>query len=256
MDDFLSVNDLHDLIGESTEIYHYDILDSTSTEARHILGSGRIFESGFIVIADTQTDGRGRQGRSFVSSADNGLYFTYVIPQVLVTDKVYSGFTTMIAVAVAESLNEQIYITADKRAQIKWVNDIYVNRKKVCGILCEALKDYFLIGIGINIYEFSLPEELQDKVGFINPAVPCKTPLLALIIQNINKLITEGDSAEIIKRARELSMLIGSEIVFVENNQEFEATVLGIEDDGGLKVRLNDGSVKVLTSGEISIKSF
>lgn len=252
MKDYLSVNDLKELLDENIDIYHYDVIDSTSTEARRMLDNKDTFcdlSNEYIVVTDEQTAGRGRQGRTFVSEGDKGLYFTYVLPNKMNDGKTYENFTTLVAVAVADAINEDIFKST--KALVKWVNDIYVDDKKVCGILCEAYKDNILVGIGVNLYPFEVPENLINKVGFVLPNEPCKTKLLASIIRRIKYYALNQNL--VIEKARELSYLTGKKINFFENNIYFEALVDGIEDDGALRTILSDNTIKLLRSGEISV---
>ncbi len=254
MQDILCVNDLIDLLKREIEIYHYDVLDSTSTEARRMITSAMVdTKTDFAVAADSQTSGRGRRGNSFISFEDRGLYFTYVIHGMSDNNEIKDILTTLVAVAVADSLNSLIFEKEKRKAQVKWVNDIYVDDRKVCGILSEALDDRVLIGVGINLYEFEVPAELKDKVGFVSPVGPCKTVLMADIINRIDNLIRTSTRDRIIERVREMSYIIGKRISFAENNVNYVGEAIAIEDDGALKVRLNDGSYKILRSGEVSI---
>lgn len=254
MQDSLCVNDLIDLLKREIEVFHYDILDSTSTEARRMIKSGAVDgEDDFVVAADSQTSGRGRHGNSFISYDDRGLYFTYVIHGLSKNNEIRDILTTLVAVAVADSLNSLVFDKEERSAKVKWVNDIYAGDRKVCGILSEALDDRVLIGVGINLYEFDVPDELKEKVGFVCPSEPCKTALMAEIINRTDDLIRSSTRDKLIERVREMSYIIGKKISFTENNVAFEGEAIAIEDDGALKVRISDGSYKILRSGEVSI---
>ena len=146
-------------------IFTYDMVDSTNNAAKRYFLDGGILPALF--IADGQTAGRGRNGRSFFSPSGAGLYMSLALPINTSPDKAIS-FTAIAAVAVCKAI-EQL---TDIRPAIKWVNDIYVSERKVCGILVEAMPDKdgnmaAVIGIGINVLGVDFPEELRDIAGSV-----------------------------------------------------------------------------------------
>ena len=166
------------------EYKYYKTIDSTNNEAKRLIAAGEINEN-TCLVADEQTAGRGRQGKSFFSP-DTGLYMTAVFPvDIPIASQV--TMTVRSACAVAEAIEELLNKTgvrfkqetlergiadAAKRVGIKWVNDIYISGRKCCGILCEAVNDYdtgrmkyIIAGIGVNIYTREWPEDLKDKAG-------------------------------------------------------------------------------------------
>ena len=143
----------------------YKTIDSTNNEAKRLINEGKIAEP-TCLSAKEQTAGRGRQGKSFFSP-DTGLYMTVVFPvNCPISSQV--TMTTRTACAVADAIEE----CTGKDVGIKWVNDIYTDGKKCCGILCEAVNDYeqgrmkfIVIGIGINVYTKEWPDDLKDIAG-------------------------------------------------------------------------------------------
>ena len=160
--------------------------------------------------------------------------------------------TPAAAVAVCETIEEISAI----RPSIKWVNDIFLNGKKVCGILSEALilngKTVYLIGIGINLTTSEFPKEL-DIAGSLN--LETDKQLLAESISNrILDFTQNGDGELTVNEYRKRLFILGREIAFTENNKEYRATVKDINEFCNLIVELPDGNEKILSSGEISIK--
>ena len=151
-------------------VYVYDILDSTNLEARRLIAGEGVPAAGAaiaakavpaVVICRQQTAGRGRLGRSFFSPRDDGLYLSVVIKPDFDISR-----SSLVTVAAAAATSEAIDEVCACSSQIKWVNDIFLNGKKVCGILTEAITDfetgqieYLITGIGINTSEKSFPED-------------------------------------------------------------------------------------------------
>ena len=208
-------------------------LDSTSTYAKkHFDGTP------LLVCAKTQTSGRGRQGKEFFSPR-GGIYFSLALPKSFN----FTHLTALCGVSVCRAIEK----LCGANPEIKWVNDIYINDKKICGILCEATENGVIIGIGINLNTKNFPKELENIAGALNTKVS-KTKLIYEIANNI---LTIKDFKEYYK---EHSYVLGKKIFFIENNEKYEAFADNIDDDFGLVVKLADGSKKTLTSGEISVR--
>ena len=248
----LSENEIRSLLPReltALPILVYDEIDSTNTESKHL-----IQEKGFnnaLVVANFQTQGRGRVGHSFLSPKGNGIYMSYIFtPDSL---KGAEHATTKAAVAVLKSLSQLYNITAS----VKWVNDIYYCDKKICGILTEAVtsginKGSLIIGIGINFKEFDLPDNLKETAGFL-PAKENVTRniLIAKVLSNLYPETENLLDTGYIKDYREASLLTGKDISFYENDVLKYAHVIDIDDDAGLIVKLQDGTITTLRSGEV-----
>ena len=147
------------------KLYFFDEIDSTNNFAKKLIEEGTTDEA--VIIARTQTAGRGRQGKSFYSPSDSGIYMTVVLnPNSKISTVV--TLTAKIACIVAKSIYEVYGI----QVGIKWVNDLYLNNRKVCGILCEADNDYdnmllkhVYVGIGINMTTIDFPEDIKNSAG-------------------------------------------------------------------------------------------
>lgn len=200
-----------------------------------------------LVIAEKQTAGRGRQGKSFFSPEGTGLYMTLVFPSPINN----SLLTPAAAVAVCSAL-EKFGI----QPKIKWVNDVFVNGLKACGILTECFfssgKPYIALGIGINLTTSEFPDDLKNA-GSIN--FECDKTKLALDISNTVLEFTQNRNDEfILEEYKNRLFIIGKKITYSKDNTEYSATVKNINEQCNLIVERTDGSEDILSSGEISIK--
>lgn len=250
-------------------LYIYDILDSTNIRARQIAAGMQAQTAplnGSTVIALQQTGGKGRLGRSFFSPKE-GVYLSIIVkPDFDLTRSVL--VTVAAAAAVAEAIDE--VCGQSEPAQIKWVNDVYVGGKKVCGILTEGITDFesgqidhLVIGIGVNTTTESFPEELLAVAGAVEGDYP-KSALAAEIICRVLDYLEDIEERTFMDVYREKSFLIGHEIrVFrgvYRSDPEKDLTgvparVLGVSDDGGLEVIYTDGSRETLTTGEVTVRA-
>ncbi|MCC8073420.1 MAG: biotin--[acetyl-CoA-carboxylase] ligase [Clostridiales bacterium] len=249
--DLISAESISAKLGEGIEVLYYPTIDSTNNQCKRLLADGG--DGIFLVCADEQTAGRGRQGKSFYSPAMTGVYFSLVIhPKSSLQNAVTA--TTAAAVAVCRAIEK----LTDKNPQIKWVNDVYLDGKKICGILTEAITNFELnivesviIGIGININTVNFPKEL-DTAGSLNARIS-RSELIATVTKELVD-IASGSYKEFIDYYRSHSMIIGSNIQFFKNGKMTNATAVGIDKTGGLEVRLENGKQTTLRSGEISIR--
>ena len=209
-----------------------------------------------VIIAKRQTSGRGRLGRSFISM-EGGLYLTCIV-------KPYSSsfnaglITACAAVAVSKAINEVCGIECG----IKWVNDLYIKNKKVCGILSETiqfegLESNIIIGVGINVNRFKPKGELKEiatSLGEYTKKAVDINLLAARIINNIYTELNKAINLEFLKEYREKSIVIGKEVEVIVGDEKYTATALRINDDCCLTV-LKDNEEINLNFGEISIKT-
>lgn len=229
----------------------FDEIDSTNSEARRQIEQG--MTSPALIISDTQTGGRGRMGRSFYSPASTGLYMSMVLKA---TDNAVDTvrLTTAAAVAVALSIEELCGISTE----IKWVNDIYLNGRKICGILCESfLSDgvrYAVAGIGVNLHTSDFPPDIRDRAASLNPSEKIRNSLAAHIANTLWRFWGDMTVPQIMEYYRGHSMVLGKNIVFSEGGEVFCGVAEDIDDCGALCVRLENGSHRLLSSGEISLR--
>lgn len=232
-------------------------------DSHSLTDAGRLVHKTVLASAH-QTSGRGRSGRVFYSPEKSGIYFSFVwIPKSEVLNP--AMYTVSAAVGVSRAIDS----VCGKESKIKWVNDIYVGEKKVCGILCEGfcgarsgMLEALVIGIGINItMGFSdVPHEMLGKAGGIfsedeKPSEDLRSKLLASSIYEIFSILESGGNVvdEYRKKSLLKNQLVRVHPLAGTSDESYEATVLDISDDAGLVVRLHDGTRRVLNSGEVTL---
>lgn len=240
---------------ENVRIEVFSSLNSTNTYAREKAIAGE--KEWYVVIALSQTDGKGRKGRSFYSPEGTGLYMSILLRPSFIKTYEAMKLTTQAAVAVCEAIEA----VSDDKAEIKWVNDVFVNKKKVCGILTEAAVsmendclDYAVLGIGINVSEpvNGFPPELKSA-GSITLTVPGgKNRLAAEIINRFSDYYLSGKNY--VDKYRKRNFVIGKEVLVIGPSSTENAVAIDIDDKCGLVVRYENGAVKHLSSGEISVR--
>ncbi len=244
----LSKEKICSLINDSVDVFVYDTVTSTNDIAKELCKDK---EKCILVAAEGQTNGRGRQGKSFFSPKGSGLYFSMVFN----TDSPafeFTGVTCAVGVACARAIRK--LTTLD--AKIKWVNDIYVDDKKVCGILVQSVSENgivkkLIIGVGINVSTIDFPEDIRDTAASLGQEID-RNILTAEIANNISRLIFK-DPAEYIGEYKERSNVIGNDIRYLKDNVWHEAQASDIDSKGGLVV-LENGKTITLTSGEITVR--
>ena len=237
----------------------FEELDSTNRYLKELAAEGA--QEGTVIIANRQSAGRGRLGRSFFSPGEKGIYMSVLLrPEIPLERAVL--ITSMAAVAVAEAVERVSGI----ETKIKWVNDIFLNGKKVCGILTEAgihaekaTLDYAVLGIGVNVGNMEFPEELKDIATSVSAEcgfVVSKDVLIDEILKEVERwypAIKDGSFLEVSKRR---SILLGKEIRVVDETVPgggYTAKAIDINELGNLVIE-KDGERQVLNSGEVSIR--
>ncbi len=208
-----------------------------SEEARH----------GDTLIALSQTAGRGRLGRSF--SSPQGLYLSTVLEGGTIEEKML--YTPAAAVAVCEAL-EALNIC---QPGIKWVNDLFVDGKKVCGILGEMVENSVVMGIGLNLNtpQSAFDPKVQDVAGAVNTPVPAED-VAAGIINRLLHWAAHVNEPGLMSAYEQRMLLRGREICFEQDGQMKTARVLGVDAQGGLRIVTDQGE-QVLRMGEVSLRS-
>lgn len=234
------------------ELICFDSVDSTSTKARELINSGNT--SKLIITANEQTGGRGRNGKSFYSPSGVSIYMSVVLhPDCDFSGAV--GVTTSASVAVSRAVER---ITG-KKTQIKWVNDLYFDNRKVCGILCEAVAkngnvSSVSVGVGINLCDSEFPEELKAVAGTLGCDASLREPLIAAVADELFALDFGDIKEDILEEYKAKSLVIGKRIDYFVNGIKNTATAVGIDSLGGLIVEDNDGVRDTLRSGEITVR--
>jgi len=236
-----------------------DAVDSTNTHLKDLAARGA--PDGTVVVTDTQTGGRGRLNRGFLSPPGEGVYLSALLrPDIEAAD--VTAITAMAAVAVCEAIAAVSAI----RPGIKWVNDIVCDDKKLCGILTELSVEFemgrvqsIVIGAGINVKQQDFPEELRDRAASLwtlgDQAVR-RSELAGALISSFDRVYSAlGGGEEVyMERYRALSATVGRDIRVIIGGRERDAVALAIEDGGGLMVRYPDGQMETLRYGEVSVR--
>lgn len=254
--DILSLESIRSYLSNSENKYKIillDEIDSTNTEAKRLITENNCPD---IIISKYQSLGRGRSGKSFYSPKNGGIYMTVILSPNTILDSA-KLITCAAAVCVCRALEQLINI----HPQIKWVNDIIYENKKICGILTEAVTDLesgnvekIIIGIGINCSKaINLPKELKNIVGYVNLKPYDRNKLIALILEQIYSHIFDNPN-KIITEYRSRSLMHGKTVTFEKNNQLITAVVTDINDEGNLIAKDINGNIHKIVSGIVDIK--
>jgi len=236
-------------------ILTYDILDSTNTEALTQARAGA--DEGLCIVARQQTAGRGRYGRTWVSERDAGLYFSILLRPEMETQEL-PLLTLMAGVAVHETL-EEFGLNPD----IKWVNDVLVNEKKIAGILAETAETSdgvaVVVGIGINLKTTNFPPDLIATATCLEDtsADPVsRDDLIEVLTRHLDDsysaLLGENGRLKILERWMIRSSYRSGKIVRVQlGNETITGATDGLEGNGALRIKRRDGTVAVIQAGEV-----
>lgn len=243
---------------EMTHALTVDVLesvDSTNTEAKRRFAAGQ--RELLLLLAETQSGGRGRLGRSFCSPEGAGLYMSLLLPTDQSAEEVLS-ITSAAAVAVCRAVES----LTDLHPKIKWVNDLYLSDKKLCGILTEGVTDpdsgrlsAIVVGIGINCTAAALPEEvavIATSLESEGVAVD-RNRLAAAICDNLLELYDALADRTWLPLYRERSWLDGQSVICRLGSERIEGVVLGIDEDGALLLATESG-VRRIATGEATLR--
>ena len=238
-------------------IYIYKSTDSTNTRAKEVANNG--YNQNAVFMADTQTAGRGRIGRRFISEEEKGLYLSILLGSEH-SQKSGLAITTYMAV-IASRVIEKL---SPLSVKIKWVNDIFAGGKKVSGILTEGKTnadtgklEYTVCGIGINVLNQGFDSEVKNIATSIEDECGIKLDISVLAVEiirdffdNLHLVGTTTISEEYKKR----SFIIGKRVDVIKPAVTYKATVLDITNDCALLLQTNSGEREILFTGEVSIK--
>lgn len=239
----------------------FETIDSTNTRAKELASQGA--PHGTVLIADHQTGGRGRRGRSFHSPAGTGIYVSIILRPGCVPQELMH-LTCAAAVAMCDAVENSCGI----RPGIKWTNDLVWGKRKLAGILTElglssaGKVDYAIIGVGLNCgqEESDFPEDIRAIAGSLHSVTgkPIDRALVAAAMMDAlyrmdRQLLTEKEA--ILGRYRADCITLGKEISLVKADGTVRyGTALDIDDEGALIVRFSDGSMETVNSGEVSVR--
>ena len=231
----------------------YRTLDSTNQEAQRLLSSGE--NCPLLILSEEQSAGRGRRGRSFYSPAVEGLYMTLALrPRVALSE------AALLTAAAAVSVSQAVEALCGCTCQIKWVNDVYLDGKKLCGILTEASGSFEMdalssvcVGIGVNVHTRAFPEEFAARAASLYPLPVSRNRLAAEIAVRVLDFAADLPARRFLAEYRARSLALGHEVAFVKNGEEKRAWAVNINENGALVVRYADGREETLNAGEVRL---
>ena len=241
------------------EIRVLDEADSTNLRVKAAAGEGA--SAGLVILAEQQTDGRGRRGRAWQSPAGENIYMTVLLRPDFEPEK--APMLTLLAACAAA---RAVYQPGEKRPQIKWPNDLVMNGKKICGILTEmgmkgVSTEYVIVGIGINCNQTEFPEEIQKKATSLKCEYGhevCREEIVARFLQEFESLYEEfarRKSLEFIQDEYETLLVNeGKRVCVLEPGKEWTGVAAGITETGELIVKKDSGEICEISSGEVSVR--
>ena len=233
-------------------LHYYTEIDSTNTVAKKIAE----WEHGMVIIAETQTAGRGTYGRTFHSRARSGVYMSMIIN----TDAWHFKNEKLATIYTAVAVSEAIAMVTKISPAAKWVNDLFLGSKKIGGILAE--KDFqsskLVIGIGINLSgkEQDFPNELQNIAASLELEPPIDDQAAAIVVAIYEKMLNASELSNVdsvLELYKEKLFIMGEMVDIVQGEDEFEAKVIDVDHEGRLVV-LRDGERLILGVGEVRVK--
>ena len=238
------------------KILYHGVTASTNIVAKSLASDG--LPEGCVVAADSQTGGRGRMGRTWVSPSGVNLYFSLILRPELPSIRV-PQLTLLVAAAIHKALSSVVPCIAP---MVKWPNDILINGKKVCGVLCEMQSEpdfthFVVVGIGINVNQSEMPPELRDSATSLfaeTGSLFSRPELLASFLNNFEPLydawIQEDDLGFILPYLERYSLLQSKQVTVDQLKRTISGTVCGIARGGELMLDGADGQTILISSGE------
>lgn len=233
------------MINFPLDTVYLESVDSTNSYLKRIIKENELY-SGMSVMAKVQTSGRGRLGRSWLSTEGDTLCMS-----VAVKNSYAEGFTLLVALAVYEALKP---FCGNNNLQVKWPNDIICTNKKLCGILCERVGEYTVIGVGINVNDESFPQEIEYKATSmyllsgekhnVKDVFRAVNKSLENVLKKYDFAFTEDARAEYTRLCANLGKAVKTEM--------YTGEAVGVGDDGSLLLKTESGMVSV-TSGEVAV---
>lgn len=243
------------------DIVYLDSVDSTNSYGKRLAESD--FSDGTVIIAEEQTSGRGRLGRDWVSPKGKGIWMT-----IMLKPDIKPNLASQVTLIAAMAVLKAIKAVYDMDIMIKWPNDLVVNGKKVCGILAELGAEiervnYLCVGIGINanLDESDFKNQALDMATSLKIAAGMEVERKKLIVRILDifesyysKFLEKGSIEFMIEEYKKYLVNMGKEVRLVAKNEEIHAITEDITSEGHLLVRLDDGTLKEISSGEVSVR--
>lgn len=246
---------INDLWFKDLEIYHFDQLTSTNEFAKSLTSNNRA-----LVIAEEQTAGKGRRGRQWFSGK-GGIYCSYLFSPRLSLEEI-----TIIPVIAALSVSLSIESLYDLEPKIKWPNDVLINKRKVSGILVELIGEpdkiaRVVVGVGINVNQNAkeFKGELETKAVTLKELSGKQVDrkiLLTEILTRLEKLVKEFNDKpdRVIDQLKKYSCVLNREVIIESTRNQIKGTAVDLDSSGALILKLEDGSLKRVMSGDVSLR--
>lgn len=258
--DVITKEGLLTALGEEGERYTLEVHESITSTNTVLKERAEDLPDWYVIVSGRQTAGRGRIGRSFYSPEATGIYLSVLLRPALPAEQSVR-ITTAAAVAACRAIEE----TTDRKPGIKWVNDVFVEGRKACGILTEGSLnletgglDWVVMGIGFNVYEpeGGFPEEIREIAGPVaaERAGDLRVHLAGSFLRHFGKVCDSLAEASFAEEYRKRSIVTGQNILVLRNGQEIPAFAEDIDGECRLRVRYADGREELLSSGDVSIR--
>jgi BirA family biotin operon repressor/biotin-[acetyl-CoA-carboxylase] ligase len=242
------------------QVFYADELDSTNNEAKRMAEKNG--EDGTLYIAECQTGGRGRRGRTWLAPKGSSITMSLLLrPDINPASA--SMLTIVAAMAVTAALRS---VAGDVPCRIKWPNDVVVDKKKVCGILTEMSAEvdyihYVVIGIGINVNTTDFDDSIKDMASSVYLQTGKKIKRSSIVVafakeftRFYDEFLKTGDLSGLADEYNEMLINAGQQVKISDVKTEFTGTAIGINNHGELLVRLDDGSETAISAGEVSVR--
>ena len=247
------------VVGRNIECFR--CIDSTNNYAKQRAQNGA--QDGLVIVAERQSDGRGRCGRSFESEVEKGVYMTVLLRPEVMPQEILP-ITALAAVAACNAVERVCGV----RPGIKWTNDLVLNGKKICGILTEMALEgesgriqYVALGIGINVNHTAM--DFSQEVGKIATSLAAETgktvsrsALIAALLEEIDQLYAQigKNLSDYLSAYKKDCVMLGKEVRVLGGTHEYRAIARDIDDAFGLVVERENGTLETIRSGEVSVR--
>lgn len=240
---------LIELLKEEFQLVYFDTMNSSNDYAKeNSFNSKKV-----VIVANEQVNARGQRNKAFTTVKNKGLYFTMLYQEELEIDKI-KEVPLLTSMAIQKVIQQHL----GHKCEIKWINDLYYQNRKVAGILCESSIEpkvnkinKWMIGVGINLGDIEFSNELKD----IATSLHCDydaTILLYLLIKEIDDMCKES-FAEHRENYERKSLLIGNRVKIDKGTHEYEGYASGISKEGQLIIELNSNEIEYLNEGSVRL---
>jgi len=259
---FLLASEIKKRLGTKTIGTHITVLPSIESTNLYAKEMQDQLSDGDVVIAEEQTQGKGRRGKAWSSPRGKGIWATIFLKPTFSVEKASS--TTQLAAA---AMWQSIYHNTGIKCEIKWPNDLLINGKKICGILTELTGEigqieYLLVGLGLNVNNIDFPDEIKDVATSLRLATGRnvnRTELLIEFLQMFEVFYTQMEREHSSERAlriiRENSSVLGRPLHVIRGGMTMRAMGIRILENGNLEVEYEDKSREILSGGEVSVRN-